>query len=136
MTIFWALILLILRKFGHDSELKFSKIKTLERLKYWNGNFSDSGFAKINFYSRYEWQKNSEISTLYSFHLNDFVFQEGQWVWESSGVPFNYTNWQSGEPGDVNDDCLLIYRSGKKWYDYNCDNTAWQKPLCQIDAYN
>ena len=72
-----------------------------------------------------------------SFHLNDFVFQEGQWLWENSGVPLEngYTNWQSGEPNnyDGNQDCLNIVKGGK-WYDLNCDLNGYEKPLCQIDA--
>ena len=64
--------------------------------------------------------ENSEISTLCSFHLNDFVFQEGHWVWESSGVPFTYTNWRSGEPNNSggNEDCVY------KYYDY------WNDDVC------
>ena len=42
-----------------------------------------------------------------SFHLIDFVFQEGQWVWEHSGVPFTYKNWASGYPNGGN--CLFMF---------------------------
>ena len=81
--------------------------------------------------------ENSEISTLCSFHLNDFVFQEGNWVWENSGVPFEngYTNWASGNPDNHggNQECLVVDKSDKKWRDTWCDNNRF-KPLCQIDA--
>ena len=133
--LFSRLSFFILGKFGNSSELKFSKIKIQSLWKSQDGNFPDSGFAKNWFHTKYEWQNNSEISTLCSFHLNDFVFQEGNWVWESSGVPFTFTNWASGEPNGSEDDCLVIYRGNKKWYDDNCENTTYYKPLCQIDAW-
>ena len=67
--------------------------------------------------------------------MNDFVFQEGDWIWGSSGVPFSYTNWNRGQPNNWrNEDCLYIKRDKKKWYDHNCDDTRSMKPLCQIDA--
>ena len=92
------------------------------------------------FHTKFEWQINPEISTLCSFHLNDFVFQEGIWVWESNGVPLNngYTNWISGYPSNKDGggivDCLYIGRCSKKWYDVNCDWTTNIKPMCQIVA--
>ena len=39
--------------------------------------------------------------------MNDFVFQEGQWVWERSGVPFTYKNWDSDYSDGGN--CLFIF---------------------------
>ena len=64
--------------------------------------------------------------------MNDFVSQEGHWVWETSGVPFAYTNWSTGQPdNDGNQDCMIINRSKKRWYDFNCAHTG-MKPLCQI----
>ena len=81
------------------------------------------------------WEKNSEISSLCSFHLNDLVLQEGQWVWQSSGVPFTYTKWGWDQPnGGGYEDCLYIQKMDKKWNDFKCDNTSYNKPLCQIDA--
>ena len=77
---------------------------------------------------------DSEISiTLCSFHLNDFVFQDGHWLWESSRIPVEsgYTNWGLGEPNNYKD-CLYIHKSDKKWYDVNCRRTTHMKPLCQI----
>ena len=62
------------------------------------------------------------------------VFQVGHWVWESSGVPFTYTNWRSGEPNNSggNEDCVYIDMGSKGWNDYNCASSWDTKPLCQI----
>lgn len=42
------------------------------------------------------------------------------WVTEE---PFEYANWNSGEPNDVNqnEDCIHIYRSSGKWNDEHGD---------------
>lgn len=49
---------------------------------------------------------------------------EGSFVW-SSGDPFSYTNWKSGEPNDSggNEDCVEIRWNDGKWNDNNCTNT-------------
>ena len=39
------------------------------------------------------------------------------WAWVT-GESFEYINWASGEPNDVNEDCADIYREDKKWNDY------------------
>ena len=70
--------------------------------------------------------------------MNNLVFQEGHWVWESSGVPLTFTNWLPGEPNNFkgNQDCLLIrsfHSSRENWDDNYCDDTN-MKPLCQIST--
>ena len=45
---------------------------------------------------------------------------EGSYEW-TDGSPFNYSDWQSGQPsGDAQDCCTLISTSGK-WGDYYCN---------------
>ena len=97
--------------------------------------------SKNWFHIKFQWQKNSRISSLWSFHLNNFVFQDGHWVWESSGVPIStYSNWASGQPtnGGGNEDCLFItdHRGDNKWYNVKCDQSNYRKPLCQMPRIN
>ena len=71
--------------------------------------------------------------------LHFLIFQEGLWVWESSGIPLNYTNWESGQPNKWSfsedyEDCMFIYRISKKWGASMCISGGTGKPLCQIDA--
>ena len=66
--------------------------------------------------------------------LNEFIFQEGHFVWESSGVPLSYVNWGSGAPydGSENEDCLYIYSPDMKWGDDKCGVSVAYKPFCQL----
>ena len=53
----------------------------------------------------------------------------GPWQW-TDGIPYQYTNWRSGEPNNANDNehCVVIqphFQSdgdGGKWLDVPCDN--------------
>jgi len=57
---------------------------------------------------------------------------EGTWVWSPSGTPLSYTNWNPGEPNNVdNEDCLEVLSYGK-WNDLSC--TATRKYVCEHRA--
>lgn len=63
--------------------------------------------------------------------INDHV-NEGSWVWDSTGQPIIYTNWQIGEPnGDNTINCAEIYLDGT-WNDISCDEL--KLALCVICA--
>ncbi|MBM4780919.1 MAG: hypothetical protein GQE15_24750 [Archangiaceae bacterium] len=59
-----------------------------------------------------------------------FTNADGGWAW-NDGTPFDFTNWQLGEPnGGSNENCLHQYGSGT-WNDAPCtgfDNFACQVP--------
>ncbi len=59
--------------------------------------------------AHYWWVGGNDITT------------EGQWTW-AGGVAWTYTNWQGGEPNNVNnEDCLQLWRfTGGTWNDGNC----------------
>ena len=53
---------------------------------------------------------------------NDLL-KEGQWVWQQSGKPFIYTNWNPGQPTNLNgEEHCLQYMNEIKWNDAPCHN--------------
>ncbi|XP_052229367.1 perlucin-like [Dreissena polymorpha] len=50
---------------------------------------------------------------------------EGTWIWDTTGEPFEVTDWYPGEPNqhEHNEDCLTFYlgRYDYHWNDNHCD---------------
>ena len=58
---------------------------------------------------------------------------EGMWLWQSSGIPANYTDWGPGEPNSYHgDQDCVFYHSGENymWADINCLSSEF-RPLCE-----
>ena len=54
-----------------------------------------------------------------------FVFQEGVWLWEKTGVPFKFTAWHLNQPDNLmgNQNCLMLALNKEfEWDDNNCQN--------------
>jgi hypothetical protein len=49
-------------------------------------------------------------------------FTDGRWEWASTAQPFDFTNWNPGEPnGGTTEDCLMTaYSINGKWNDLPC----------------
>lgn len=57
--------------------------------------------------------------------------EEGSWNWVTN-EPFEYTNWNSGEPNNVNEeDCCSIMKSSGKWNDLGGAKTKGF--ICEIE---
>ncbi|XP_078318954.1 uncharacterized protein LOC111119491 [Crassostrea virginica] len=47
--------------------------------------------------------------------------EEGEWEWVGGDFPWNYTNWQLGEPNNRNNaDCNSMFASSGQWHDNIC----------------
>ena len=67
---------------------------------------------------------------------NEFMYQEGQWVWESSKRPLTFTNWLSGEPNNAggNENCADVdFSNNHQWVDIQCERRDRAKAFCQTD---
>ena len=70
--------------------------------------------------------------------MNTFLFfvkyfQEGNWVWEASGEPFSFTNWDSDSPdNDRSTNCVRLTDGSFTWWDIDCARTDNYRPFCQI----
>ncbi|XP_026137192.1 ladderlectin-like [Carassius auratus] len=55
---------------------------------------------------------------------NQDAAEEGQWLW-SDGTPYDYSNWCSGEPNNLNvENCgELNWASDHCWNDESCSNS-------------
>ncbi len=73
----------------------------------------------------------------YWIGLNDLVV-EGSYRWLDGSMPFKdgttlsgaYTNWNSGEPNNSNNEDCITLRAEKTWNDNNCD-TFMAKGICE-----
>ena len=95
--------------------------------------FQTLDLPKIDFMQNMSGRKILKFRHCVVLNLNDFVFQEGEWVWESNGDPFGYTSWGPGQGNNVPGYCLYIFNGDMKWNYENCNWTR-PKPLCQIDG--
>jgi hypothetical protein len=62
------------------------------------------------------------------------IFTEGSWIWSTSGVKMDFSNWQKGQP-DNNEGiqhCLFLGTKDNdfKWGDDKCIQNS-KRPLCQ-----
>lgn len=56
--------------------------------------------------------------------------QPGNYVW-TSGAPFSYTNWDSGQPNNANNADYVALRQNGRWADYE-NNTANIRGLIEV----
>lgn len=57
---------------------------------------------------------------------------EGEWKWEPHAIPFNFSDWQRGQPnnGGNNEHCLSVHRLHH--YEFTDDNCHYsQHYLCE-----
>jgi hypothetical protein len=54
--------------------------------------------------------------------LND-LSKEGTYTWSSSNKVATYTNWNSGEPNDANNEDVIVTRSDGRWNDASINDT-------------
>ncbi|XP_062593084.1 hepatic lectin-like [Saccostrea cucullata] len=61
--------------------------------------------------------------------------QENTWIWNHSGLPLRFTNWNKGEPNDDkgNEDCMEIFSLNGKWNDMKCLYSSMF--VCEKDIY-
>ena len=57
-------------------------------------------------------------------------FQEDQYIWENSGIPFNFTKWPYEIINDRQD--CVIFEFGTGWSYENCTRKTDNNALCQI----
>ena len=60
------------------------------------------------------------------------IQSEGNFVWESSGVPMTYSNWGINEPNNAGGDegCIHFYGNGL-WNDNNCQKLLLPT-MCEV----
>jgi len=66
------------------------------------------------------------------YRVNGFNGDNGKWAW-ADGSPFVYTNWNSGEPNnsDNEEDKICVYKSGL-WNDCSAVSDGYIRPfICQ-----
>ncbi|MBN3307386.1 MRC1 protein, partial [Amia calva] len=56
-----------------------------------------------------------------SFWIGFYKNVNGQWLWLDNSV-VDYTNWNSGEPSEHNEECVEIYSDTGKWNNINCNS--------------
>ena len=61
-------------------------------------------------------------------------FQEGSWIWSTSGLKMDWSNWQNGKPDNNEgiENCLYLgdISNHFKWDDAPCIQNS-KRPLCQ-----
>ena len=63
----------------------------------------------------------SHVDGEYWIGLND-IKEENTWIWED-GQPFEFSNWDNGEPNDYGsgEDCVTLNDKNGEWNDLDCD---------------
>lgn len=89
-----------------------------------------ANLVTINNQAEQEWlHSNFNSTTKYWIGLTD-KDQEGQWKWISGESP-SFTNWNSGEPNDVNDEDYAEIVENGKWNDAQLGNTTVTKAVIE-----
>ena len=64
-------------------------------------------------------------------NISYIFLKEGNFIWDRTRTPLDYTNWDHGEPNndDGNQDCVRLKWDHRKWDDDNCQTR--RRPICQ-----
>lgn len=71
----------------------------------------------------------------YWLGAHDLV-HEGDWVWEHTGHPLNFTAWNPSHPdGGTAGNCMYFYfgysAGYTSWSDGDCEGAGTMRPLCK-----
>ena len=57
--------------------------------------------------------------------------EKSRWLWVDGSLA-TFTNWNRGEPNNLNEHCGMIYRVSGKWNDAYCSSRI--KYICEISG--
>ena len=46
---------------------------------------------------------------------------EGKWMWANSKTDMEFWNFSPGEPNNLHEDCLVMWKDAGEWNDFDCD---------------
>ncbi|XP_033107417.1 macrophage mannose receptor 1-like isoform X2 [Anneissia japonica] len=117
---------------------RINEVSTTKQLKTWSEASSfcraqGGNLASFHTSAEEKFIKNAakvaDSATGYWIGLSDQTKENG-FTW-TDGTPVDYTNWENGEPNNVNEeDCVEMFFSTRNWNDIGCDRTRhW---VCKI----
>ena len=61
--------------------------------------------------------------------LTDNV-RDGEWVWDESETPMEYSNWMEDQPDNVGEDhCVLLCGNEFEWCNDDCNSRSTSPPI-------